>query len=240
MIRIPLHLAWGHGGRDASAIGAKWAETFETLAGLQREDRILDIGCGPGRMAIAIGERFGWTNPYLGFDTDRRAIAFCQKRITTTHPQVRFAHLDIRNGYYNSTGAIAPDQVEFPAEREAHSFAFATSVFTHMFRAEVQHYVAQTFAALRPGGRFLSSWFLLPPEPSAAPRFNFRIARSDGTFATARYKPERAVAYPIAMAGEIVTGAGFELVAVHAGAWAGPAQARHSQDIMIARKPMQA
>jgi SAM-dependent methyltransferase len=238
MIRIPLRLAWGHGGRNASAIGTKWAETFETLAGLRREDHVLDIGCGPGRMAIAIGERFGWRNPYFGFDTDRRSVAFCTKHITATHPEVRFAHLDIRNGYYNARGAIAPQQVQFPAEPGTHSFAFATSVFTHMFRDEVEHYVGQTHAALRPGGTFLSSWFLVAPEARATPRFNFRLARADGTFVTTRYKPERAVAYPLAMAEGIVTAAGFELIAMHRGAWAGSGQERHSQDILIARKPL--
>jgi SAM-dependent methyltransferase len=236
-IRIPFLLALGHGGAKAAAIGAKWAETFETVAGLSGDDSVLDIGCGPGRMAVAIGERFGWSNAYLGFDTDARAIAFCERRIAAEHPNFRFAHLAVYNGYYNRRGGIAPDAAVFPAPPAGFSFAFATSVFTHMFRKDVEHYAAETFAALKPGGRFLSTWFLIAPDAARAkPRFNFRIARDDGTRVTTRYKPERAVAFAQEDARRVLTDAGFTIEAVHRGAWAGPKDARHSQDIVVARK----
>jgi ubiquinone/menaquinone biosynthesis C-methylase UbiE len=40
-------------------MGRKWVETFELWADLNTKDRVLDVGCGPGRMAIAIREKFG-------------------------------------------------------------------------------------------------------------------------------------------------------------------------------------
>lgn len=67
-IEIDHQLSIGHGGDSEKArlIGAKWAETFEIFGDLRSHHSIMDIGCSPGRMAIAIGERFGWSNNYLG------------------------------------------------------------------------------------------------------------------------------------------------------------------------------
>ena len=77
-IDIPVKLTRLHGGTPDKArqIGQKWAETFETLGGLQPGQTILDIGCGPGRMAIAIGERFGWQNDYTGFEVAKEDVQF--------------------------------------------------------------------------------------------------------------------------------------------------------------------
>ena len=75
-INIPEHLAKGHGvakdgkpfSKSAREIGANWVNRLETYGGLTESASILNLGCGPGRMAIAIGERFGWKNRYFGFD----------------------------------------------------------------------------------------------------------------------------------------------------------------------------
>ena len=60
-INIPEHLAKGHGvakdgksfSESAREIGTNWVNRLETYGGLTESASILDIGCGPGRMAIA-------------------------------------------------------------------------------------------------------------------------------------------------------------------------------------------
>ena len=44
------------GAGDFVAIGNKWKEFFVTSAGLLPEHRVLDVGCGIGRMAIPLTE----------------------------------------------------------------------------------------------------------------------------------------------------------------------------------------
>jgi 2-polyprenyl-3-methyl-5-hydroxy-6-metoxy-1,4-benzoquinol methylase len=55
----PTTLARAHGRDRMLDMGRKWVETFELWADLNTKDRVLDVGCGPGRMAIAIREKFG-------------------------------------------------------------------------------------------------------------------------------------------------------------------------------------
>lgn len=106
-INIPEHLARGHGvakdgksfSESAREIGANWANRFETYGGLTGSASILDIGCGPGRTALAIGERFGWTNRYYGFDIKTADIDFAQDFITTKHKNFEFSKLDIRSRF---------------------------------------------------------------------------------------------------------------------------------------------
>lgn len=42
---------------SADVIGDRWTRTFQRLGGLSAGKAVLDIGCGPGRMSIAIGDR---------------------------------------------------------------------------------------------------------------------------------------------------------------------------------------
>ncbi len=154
-IHIPQDRARNHGGDEFLSGGAKFAETFEMFGGLKGSDRVLDIGCGAGRMAIGIGERYGWTNRLTGFDIIKVDVDVCRQGITGRHPNFQFHHVDAWNGHYNSEGTVQPHEVVFPAADGSIDFAFATSVFTHMFRREVAHYLAECLRVLRPGGTLL-------------------------------------------------------------------------------------
>ncbi len=235
-LRVPRALAHGAGNGDAEAIGRKWARTFANLGGLSAQDRILDIGCGPGRMAIGIGERFGWSNAYAGFDIKRGDIAFCTKTISRRHASFAFVHLDIRNDLYNPTGAIAATAAVFPAAMGTIDFAFATSVFTHMLPAEVQRYLDEAARVLAPKGRLVCSLYCLRDDaPAGARRFAFAHQVGDGCFVDDPDRPEAAVAYVRDRFEAMIAQAGFRDLDFHPGAWTG-AKGRHGQDVFVARR----
>ncbi len=241
-IRIPDALAKGHAadeartGDDAARIGAKWAETFEIYGGLKTADRVLDIGCGPGRMAIAIGERFGWTNDYLGFDVNRRDIEWCAKEVSSRHPNFAFRHLDVRNVHYNPKGGVEPEKVRFPAEDGTIDFAFATSVFTHMFTAEMIHYIRETRRAISRGA-FLATFFAFDDIVPKNARFAFATKWDDHCLVAYPDRPGKAVAYPKDFIMRVFSTCGFASIAHVAGGWTGHEGARHSQDIVIGVVP---
>lgn len=46
-------------GRKKRELGLKWVETFQAYADLKPDEAVLDVGCGPGRMALALAAYLG-------------------------------------------------------------------------------------------------------------------------------------------------------------------------------------
>lgn len=241
-IIIPADRAANHGGDQFHQGGAKFAETFEIWGGLKAGDAVLDIGCGAGRMAIGIGERFNWSTPLIGFDVIGQDVTVCQETISSRHPNFQFHHVNAWNGHYNPGGVIQPHEVTFPAAANSVDFAFATSVFTHMFRREVAHYIAEVMRVLRPGGVLMTTWFILTDAAydatrAGTARFNFPQVAEDGVFFEHAKRPEDVIGYRLSDVQALLSG--FADVTFHQGAWSRTAttKARHSQDVMVVRKP---
>ena len=129
---------------------------------------MLDIGCGSGRVAAELTKVLDPAEgSYEGFDVMPASIAWCQKAIASRHPNFRFQLADIQNGQYNPTGRQAAAEYDFPYADSCFDTAIATSLFTHLRPFEAERYLAETGRVLRPGGRLLSTWFLINEEAEA-------------------------------------------------------------------------
>ena len=156
----PPELLAGIGLGEFAAIGDEFCGIFRDRAGLGPRERVLDAGCGIGRMAIPL-LRVLRRGSYEGFDIVRSSVEWCQQSIQPLHPRFRFQHVDVYNRFYNPAGTIAPTELRFPFEDREFDFVFLTSVFTHMFAPEVRHYLGEIARVLRPGGRVLATFFIL-------------------------------------------------------------------------------
>jgi cyclopropane fatty-acyl-phospholipid synthase-like methyltransferase len=65
------------------------------FGGLKPEDKVLDAGCGVGRVARHLTGYL--TGSYEGFDVVPKAIAWCQEAITPRYPQFRFTLAELHN-----------------------------------------------------------------------------------------------------------------------------------------------
>jgi ubiquinone/menaquinone biosynthesis C-methylase UbiE len=65
------------------------------------------------------------------------------------------------NARYNPHGRERADRFQFPYPDASFDIGLAASVFTHMLGGEVVNYIREAQRVLRPGGRLLSSWFVL-------------------------------------------------------------------------------
>jgi SAM-dependent methyltransferase len=186
------------GAGDFVAVGDEFLGHFRTV-GLLPESRVLDVGCGIGRLAIPLTSYLSEGGSYAGFDVTAADVRWCQKTITRRHPRFRFLHADVRNGRYNPWGRIRPEDFVFPYEDGRFDFVFATSLFTHLLASAARRYLREISRVLAPGGRSFVTFFILDDAARAAIEhghadFSFRHETGEAR-AQDPEEPEGAVAY---------------------------------------------
>jgi SAM-dependent methyltransferase len=188
------------GNSDFRATGEEFRVHLQRFAELAPADRVLDIGCGIGRIArVLTTELAPPDGSYDGFDVAPEGIAWCQKHYARTPVPFRFVHVDLRHPVYNPAGAEDADGFRFPYTDGSFDLAIATSLFTHLLDLAADHYLAESARVLAPGGRLFATWFALdeslPPVPERA-MTSFQPT-SGAAHVVDPAEPERAVAYPL-------------------------------------------
>lgn len=148
------------------AVGANVLEhVLVDAGGLQPTERVLDIGCGPGRVAAEL-TRFldPDSGSYEGLDVMPKAIEWAQRRITPRHPNFAFQLAALRHDEYSPEGGADAASYRFPYADNDFDLAFAISLYTHLLPYEVANYLAETARVLKPRGRSTATFFLLNEE----------------------------------------------------------------------------
>lgn len=84
------------GDGDFRAVGVEFLGHFIRLAGLRPESRVLDIGCGIGRMAVPLTQYLDFEKGrYSGIDPVEGGIAWCRRFITPAYQNFSFQRVDI-------------------------------------------------------------------------------------------------------------------------------------------------
>lgn len=222
------------GDSDFRATGEEFLGHFRELAALQPSDRVLDIGCGIGRMARVLVPVLCPPGSYDGFDIVRTGISWCNQHYRDPPAPFRFQHADLYNAAYNPTGVEEASNYRFPYDEDSFDLVIATSVFTHLLAETADHYLAQTARVLAPGGRLFATWFLLSGEHRLIPPppFGHHDATLPAAFADPA-TPETAVAYDEDWLRERLRAHGLDLAAIHCGSWTGQ-PGTSLQDIVVA------
>ncbi len=107
--------------------------------GLRKSDRVVDVGCGAGRLAIPLAQ---WLEGgYLGTDVVPERVTYARKR--AGRPEWRF---EVTSG------------CSIPAESASADFVCFFSVLTHLSHEQGFLYLEEAKRVLRPGGRILFSF----------------------------------------------------------------------------------
>lgn len=174
-----------------------WLYFFaEGLAKL--DSHVVDIGSGVGKGAVALRD-FGYngvkfSGKYYGFDIDPRMVEWCERNFADERFQ--FTWLDIESSVYNPGG----DREKKPAlavPGGTVDLVFSQSLFSHLLEADIEHYLAESFRMLRPGGAMLMTYFCLEDMEALGllgGRWTFEHRMGAARVENVKY-PESAVAY---------------------------------------------
>lgn len=145
-----LRMGGKHFQDDAEFVDKAKADVRKLVAqGLTKRSRVLDWGCGAGRLAIGIIGTWGTIGHYSGVDVQAPLIAWASANISPGRPRFEFTHVDIANARYNPAGE--PVRTIPGADGSVDAF-HAYSVLSHMTTEDVKGYLAEIRRLLAPRG----------------------------------------------------------------------------------------
>jgi ubiquinone/menaquinone biosynthesis C-methylase UbiE len=229
------------GGGDFVEIGEQFKGYFIDLAGLQPSDRVLDVGCGIGRMAVPLTNYLSPEGEYWGFDIVAEGIDWCNRHISSKFNNFHFFYCDIYNECYNVLSKNLAVDYQFPFRDEYFDFVFLTSVFTHMLPSAMANYLGEISRVLKTGATCFITFFLLNKESSGLIRsgdstLDFRY-EVDGCLTTHKDNPEAAIAYEEGFIERLYSKYGLRISQpIHYGSWCKREDYLSYQDIVVATK----
>lgn len=157
-----LRAAGAHFRADAEfvAAGRRDARRLVDRGLLDASTRLLDLGCGAGRLAIGVTAEVGTIASYRGIDVDPTVIAWCDRHLTSRAPHLEFRTVDVRNARYNPSGAALAEGFALPAGDAAFDTVYAYSLFSHMEADDVAVYCADIARVLAAGGAAMLTAFV--------------------------------------------------------------------------------
>jgi SAM-dependent methyltransferase len=190
----PVALRRQSGPLDAfERVAGEYVAYLVTLADLGPKDRILDVGCGSGAMALMLGERLSSSGRYVGFEVDQPTVDWCSRHFSEDE-RFHFFHFDYWNATYNPSGTR---ELKWPIDDSSVDAILLKSIFTHMLPPDVDFYLSEISRVLRPGGKALVTAFLFDAKAGAVVgRHSFPFSGEHFRYAN-RASPESAIALDI-------------------------------------------
>jgi ubiquinone/menaquinone biosynthesis C-methylase UbiE len=237
---IPCDLAemTGSGHEQWNEVIAEHFECYRRWMPIEPSSHVLEIGCGIGRDAMALTGVLSSDGSYVGVDVTKPSIEWCRSAITSRFANFHFHHLDINSAMYNPQGALQAETLTLPVDDGSVDRVVLHSVFTHMFRTPIAHYLREIRRCLDDSGLVMASFFLVDDSavdvtPFCGP-LRFRHRHPEATRINDPAHPEAAVAFSLSAVERMARDADLRILDVHPGRWRDPsAGAPNGQDLVI-------
>lgn len=229
------------GGVDFAASGRRALEIICSVTDVNPSSHILDVGCGIGRLAIAMPDFLDANGGYEGFDIVPEGIEWCKQHIAGPHDNIHFTLADVYNKEYNPKGSKQPADYKFPYEDETFDVVVLLSVFTHMLPIDVDRYVGEIARVLKKNGRICASYYIIMPESlqlmTSGRGFMLFKHNLGSHWIQSKRVPELGVAYDEGYLGGIYSKHGLsDPPDIYFGWWCGRSAGLDSQDLVVAAK----
>lgn len=224
---IPIDLMYltGGGPDTFKQISESHMELIHKYIGLEDHWNFLELGCGIGRDAIPLTKLLRPEAKYFGLDIISRSIQWCAENITSKYPNFTFHHQNIKEGWFNPEGVLSVEDVRLPVGDAEIDAIILQSVFTHLNRAHIEHYLREFMRALRPGGKIYATFFVLDDEIQArlTPQSYLQFAHKlpTGEYCQDIKNPTIAYGYTEAVIADMAKGSGLMLDNIVYGIWSG-------------------
>lgn len=181
---------------EAIEVGERMLKSMIDDAGLQKDAVILDVGCGYGRIALPLTKYLSKSARYEGFDILPGEIAWATRHVTSQYPNFHFQLANIHNKYYHIEGQLTAREYRFPFDDGTFDFVCLHSVFTHLLRLDLEHYLSEISRVLKPGGMTHITYFLMSSDAGGTqPRRERLRIESDGCWLFDAERPEWETGY---------------------------------------------
>jgi SAM-dependent methyltransferase len=223
---LPPHRLRGFvGDGDFTSTGEQHLRYFVEYGKLRPEQKVLDVGCGVGRMALPLTRYLSPQGEYYGFDPTADGVAWCTEHITSRYPNFHFEVADLHNEFYNPKGKYSPENFRFPYQDDSFDFIFLTSVFTHLFPDALSNYFSEITRVLRQGGRSFITYLLMNADSIALikdgrSKLNFTHALK-GCWTAFPDNPEAGLAFDEAVIRSLYQAGPMKIEDVNCGGWCG-------------------
>ena len=228
------------GSGDFVKQGEHLANLVITHTHLQPNSKILDVGCGIGRLAVPLTKYLSKEGSYEGFDIVEFGINWCTKNISSKYPNFHFICVGLKNDLYNLDTQKEAKEFIFPYPENYFDSIVLTSVFTHMMPSDVKHYLKQIASVLKEGGKCLATFFIINKEvemmmQSNQSSFVFKYSY-DGYFLMHSSVKEANVAFEENFLRSMISDSGLFIEAMYRGSWSNGSNALDFQDVVILSK----
>ena len=150
---------------EYASVSSQFSGFLKILCNLKSNHKILDIGCGSGRIAASLRGFFQKPGSYYGIDVNSELIEHAKMKIS--EPLFHFTSVNVYSHMYNrDPTATKPEELIFPYDDNFFEVISLTSVFTHMIPPSIENYVKEISRMLKPKGRCLITMFLFQNNPT--------------------------------------------------------------------------
>jgi SAM-dependent methyltransferase len=224
-----------------TASGSETARSIIELCGLRPAARVLEVGCGCGRIAAALAPYLSCEGRYDGFDVAAPLVIWCQRELQPRLPRFHFRLADeVHAAGHNPSGSKSAAEFEFPYPDAMFDLAILTSVLTHILPDAIENYLRQTARVLFPGGSAFITTFLFDQGAETAVRqhatiFDFRHPVGPCLTFDPQH-PEEGIACEESWFVQAVNRAGLRVSDMRRGNWRAVRSYAITQDYIVAKK----
>jgi SAM-dependent methyltransferase len=235
------------GGGDTLQIPKHYIPILIEEELLTKSSRVLDVGCGCGRVSAAIAQFVDAEGSLRGIDIVPGLVEFCDRQISSRYKSSEFYLLGHSNQSYDwyrrgeqIMGEIS--SIDDVCGAGTADLCIATSLFTHLNADEARENLKSIGRALKTDAAAFLTFFILDPPTRLALKYNrsnltfSHDGDHPGTFVEKKDVPSFAVAFTPDLIGSMLADTGFYIDRILFGIWSGRPIGTSFQDVIIARK----
>jgi SAM-dependent methyltransferase len=239
------------GGTDPEVVGNACRNILDRYLTINSSSRLLDFGCGIGRVLLSVLNNRSDVGAITGFDIMPQVIKFCDTHIASAFSNTKFEVIQGSNDHYDHfIAAASPSVAKSYAQLQGEygstfTGAYAFSVFTHVEIADFRSLLKFLSTLLVPGGELLFTAFLLTPfsrhaikEGTALFNFGATLSEADGDVFIGNSTDRLSfIAFDLVLVEKMVFEAGLVITRMEHGSWSGAGFSSSLQDVLVCRRP---